>query len=208
MTYNFDNIGNASFGSIQLKFLNDKKTKGNVPHQKDEWILKTYKSMLGNFRPKSILEIGINTGGSLIMWNKLFGCKVVGVDITYANINQPAMKYINNHQDIKMYKGNSSIKKRIDHIMSIEFPNGADMIIDDGAHNLAVMIPTLDNLWEYANKLYVVEDWKALSQPHRIKLLGKLTQELMGYWPDPSPGKKDPWKFEMYKRLIAIWRRK
>jgi len=208
MKLTFDNIKNASFDGVQLKFLGEKKAKGNVPHQKDDWILRSYKSLFGGFRPKSILEVGINTGGSLNMWNKLFGCKVVGIDITLNNVGKPAKDYIERHPEIQMHRCNSKGKERIDKIMKAEFPNGADLIIDDGDHSLGFMVPTFQNLWEHTNSLYVVEDWKALGHDHRVQLLGKLSSDLIGYWPNPDPGKGAPWKLEVYKRLIGIWRKK
>lgn len=102
--------------------------------------------------PISILEIGVQNGGSLQMWKKYFGnsCKVVGIDI------DPATKF--EESQITVEIGSQSDREFITGINEKYGP--FDIIIDDGSHHqhdvmesFQVLFPSLKD-----GGVYLVED--------------------------------------------------
>lgn len=95
--------------------------------------LDTYHKLFSSKRDKNIniLEVGIDKGGSLILWNDYFiNGEIHGVDV----LNPP--ERLNNYPRIKTYKFNGYNKHKINtYFNNIKF----DIIIDDGPHTLKSM---------------------------------------------------------------------
>jgi len=104
----------------------------------------------------TILEIGVDRGGSLEIWKKYFpnGSKIYGVDINLK------CKEINFTENVYFYLGSASDRNFMEKTFKdIEF----DIILDDGSHvcldvieTFKIMFPKLKN-----GGLYVVEDLHA-----------------------------------------------
>ena len=100
-----------------------------------------------------VVEIGVLNGGSLQLWKKYFGTKVLiyGIDI-----HSDCLKYQEDQINIKI--GSSAdpvfLKKLKDEIPKI------DILIDDGSHRMNHQISAFINLWDHINNdgCYLVED--------------------------------------------------
>ncbi|KPY53852.1 class I SAM-dependent methyltransferase [Pseudomonas syringae] len=125
----------------------------------DKWdiYLNAYDRLFKNLETSavSLLEIGIQNGGSLEIWNTLFPHSkiIVGCDI---NPDCAQLKY--DSEKIKLLIGNindSNIQRQLD-ALSNEF----DIIIDDGSHTSSDIITSFFLLFPKLNigGIYIIED--------------------------------------------------
>lgn len=125
----------------------------------DKWdiYLNTYDRLFKNLETSavSLLEIGIQNGGSLEIWSKLFPHSkiIVGCDI---NPDCAQLKY--DSEKIKLLIGDindSNIQRQLD-ALSNEF----DIIIDDGSHTSSDIITSFFLLFPKLNigGIYIIED--------------------------------------------------
>jgi SAM-dependent methyltransferase len=100
----------------------------------------------------SILEIGVENGGSLQLWKKYFGnkCSIVGIDI------DEKCKY--EEEQIKVEIGDQSDLNFLNFIVNTYGP--FDIIIDDGSHMQKHIQKTFNYLYDYLKEdgVYVIED--------------------------------------------------
>jgi len=104
--------------------------------------------------PVNLLEIGVWTGASLRMWEKYFpNAKIVGVDIN------PECKIHATHRCI-VEIGDATDKHFLQSVIDKYFPEGIDIIIDDGSHLCSHQIKSFFILFPFLreNGLYFVED--------------------------------------------------
>jgi cephalosporin hydroxylase len=122
---------------------NQKGTDKGTSHS----YLPVYESIFDNFLEKkeniSVLEIGIQYGGSIFSWHELHeGSYVIGIDINNDNINYGLIE--------KMQKDRYSIiidNAYSDNIVAqikSKFPNGIDFIVDDGPHSIDSQIKFIE----------------------------------------------------------------
>ncbi len=134
-----------------------KKHKGNLS---DKWegYLYIYSKFLKPYilenKPINLLEIGIQNGGSLQLWEQYLpkGSTIVGVDIdpNCANLNL-------DNDNVKVYIGDATDKEFVcDNFSNSKF----DIIIDDGSHICFDVISSFELLFEKLNYggLYIIED--------------------------------------------------
>ncbi len=105
-----------------------------------------------NKRP-TILEIGVNQGGSLEMWLNYFGegSTIYGVDVN------PNCKQFESDR-IKIYIGSQSDRNFLRELIKSIPP--IDIIIDDGGHTMEQQIVTFQELFGYLKigGIYICED--------------------------------------------------
>lgn len=123
----------------------------------------------------SLLEIGIMTGGSFLLWQKYFEkYKLVGIDLaeTFYKI-KPFQKDIESDPNIQLYFNTDSTRVVPKSLSDNKF----DFIIDDGNHNLVPQTETLINYWPYLkdNGTYFIED---VSNSSYIKTFTKALEQL------------------------------
>ncbi len=101
----------------------------------------------------TIMEIGIDKGGSLQIWKKIFGpkAKIIGIDI------EPSCKEIEDEQ-IEVYIGDQADRdfwKRI----KTKIPK-VDILIDDGGHYMEQQIVTFEEMFPHIKDdgVYLCED--------------------------------------------------
>lgn len=104
-------------------------------------------------QPINLLEIGINNGGSLEVWNEYLpkGSRVTGVDI---DERCGELKY---NEDVEVFISDASDEK----FVNKEFKDKKfDVIIDDGSHICGQVIKSFEMLFEKLNfgGLYIIED--------------------------------------------------
>jgi len=101
----------------------------------------------------TILEIGIQYGGSLDMWNYYFdnNCKIYGVDI-----DQKCKELEKHFNNVTIYIGDQENKDFWKQLKDIKF----DIIIDDGGHTMNQQINTYESLINQLNEggVYICED--------------------------------------------------
>lgn len=111
-----------------------------------------YSKIFSPYRTKSIniLEIGVASGHSLLMWEEYFTkANIYGIDLT------PIPDIIKDHSRITYYEGDAT------QIQPNIFPDTVfDIIIDDGDHKLASQVFTICLFSKRIKSggLYIIED--------------------------------------------------
>lgn len=130
-----------------------------------------YDQFLGNVREKvrSVLEIGVQSGGSLRFWEAYFpNAQIMGIDIDPGCCVHAAGR-------VNVLIGD---QENAGWLQSAIVPRGPfDLIIDDGGHTMRQQITSLRMLWGPAlarGGLYVLEDLHT------------------SYWPDFGGGLRRP----------------
>lgn len=125
----------------------------------DKWdyYLDQYDDKFSKFKalPIKLLEIGIQNGGSLEIWDKYFsGAEMIlGCDI-----NPNCANLVYQAERIKILVGDANEAKTKEKILA--HSNRYDLIIDDGSHTSPDIVKSFANYFPYLNDggLYVVED--------------------------------------------------
>lgn len=116
-----------------------------------------------------LLEIGVMTGGSLLMWQEFFKkYQLVGVDLnTSWNQPRPFQKQLEDDSNIKVFFGVDSIRGTVPPEVAAQ---RFDFIIDDGDHSLSGQLGTLKNYWSLLDEggVYFVEDVIGESEANSI----------------------------------------
>ncbi len=146
---------------------------------KSQLYLNNYARHFACFAGKEIglLELGIDKGGSLLMWRDYFAKgTIAGLDVNHVEINDPSGR-------IRVYQGDQRDRLLLDAIAAECAPEGFDIIIDDASHIGEFTKASFWHLFDRHLKpggLYVIEDWRV---------------GYWGAWPDgrsyrkPSSGK-------------------
>lgn len=122
-----------------------------------KWLhyFEVYNRHFGRYIGKEVtlLEVGVNKGGSLQIWKKVLGpkAKIIGVDIT------PACKELEEDQ-ISIYIGSQEDREFWKKVKS-EIPK-VDILIDDGGHYMNQQIVTFEEMYEHVKDdgVYICED--------------------------------------------------
>lgn len=119
---------------------------------------KNYDNFFSPFRENNIklLELGIDKGGSLLLWHDYFkNGVIVGLDIKPVPIE-------NTTERIRIYSGLQEDTSLLDKIRKKEAPDGFDIIIDDCSHNGELTRISFWHLFDNHLKpggIYIIEDW-------------------------------------------------
>lgn len=111
---------------------------------------------------KNILEIGIDKGGSILLWKEYFSNAVIsGIDI------QDKTEIFKNKEKLKIFKTNAYDKTFINSVQENYF----DLIIDDGPHSLESMISFLNGYQSKLNEngIIIIEDLRNISWVDTLK---------------------------------------
>lgn len=131
---------------------------------KPEGYLQVYAELLAPYRDRDIrlLELGVNTGGSLRLWRDYFPRGIIaGLDDKQVRIDDPSGR-------IRTYQGLQQDTAVLDRLARECAPAGFDIIIDDASHN---GVPAKISFWHLfthhlvAGGLYVIEDWATAYMP-------------------------------------------
>ena len=120
-------------------------------------------------RPVTIVEIGVNKGGSLQMWKNYFGAQahIYGIDINpdCRRLAEERIEIMIGSQSDRSFL--RSVAKSIPHI---------DILIDDGGHTMEQQITTFEELYPHIQPhgVYLCEDlhtsyWKKFGGSYRGK---------------------------------------
>ena len=127
---------------------------------KSDALLAHYEQMKSR-APRTIMEVGVFQGGSMVFLDKLFAPeKIVGVDIKREPI--PALdNYISERPHMKMYYARSQDKPGTLMAARENFPTGIDLVIDDASHLYEPSRGTFQMLFPLVRVggEYLIEDW-------------------------------------------------
>ncbi|WP_155647486.1 glycosyltransferase [Burkholderia territorii] len=104
-------------------------------------------------QPISLLEIGVQNGGSLQIWKKYFGndSRIVGIDI------EDACGKLDLGENIEVLVGDASDPARMDQLLGEET---FDVIVDDGSHRSDHIVATFRACFDRlrAGGVFIIED--------------------------------------------------
>ncbi len=121
--------------------------------------LNNYEQMFQPYIDKEIkiLELGINKGGSLLLWRDYFKRgDICGLDISPTQLEDPTGR-------IHAYQGRQDDTCLLDKIANERAPEGFDVIIDDCSHIGELTRISFWHLFKNHLKkggLYIIEDWR------------------------------------------------
>lgn len=107
-----------------------------------------YQDILGSRKIESVLEIGAWQGQSLYSW------KMIWPDAVIECIDLDRKYDLKLENDFKIYNFNTTDKETVDNNIKRTY----DVIIDDGSHHWRDQTKTFYNLYNKADKFYVLED--------------------------------------------------
>lgn len=139
-------------------------------YNKPEHFLEEYRKLFSQFKEKrgKILELGVQKGGSLELWNDwLPGFQVIGVDILDCKAFDT--------ERIKTIQCDQTDRRIVE-----EAP--FDIIIDDGGHTMSQQIDSFKMLYPHLNKggLYIIEDLNTSYWEEFFDQKEKTTEFLIG----------------------------
>lgn len=117
--------------------------------------------------PRTIMEIGLFQGGSLVFFDKLFRPeRIVGVDIRPEPI-AALERYREGRPHVRTVYGRSQDAAGTLMAARENFPAGIDLVVDDASHLYARTRATFEMLFPLvrAGGHYVIEDWAWSHQP-------------------------------------------
>jgi len=103
----------------------------------------------------TLLEIGVQSGGSISMWRKYFGesFTYIGLDIN------PEVQRFDNADWIHIHIGDSGDATFLQKIRDL-YPDGVDILLDDGGHTMSQQINNFQTMTDFVKPdgLFVCED--------------------------------------------------
>ena len=128
-----------------------------------------------------IVEIGVQNGGSLDLWNEYFGkdnCDIYGVDI------DPRCSALE-RDNIKIFIGDQADKNFLNYLKHTIPP--PDIFIDDGGHTMTQQISTFDIMFDHVKPggIFLCEDTHT------------------SYWPEYGGGYKLASSFMEYSKNLV-----
>lgn len=147
---------NSSLQDIGFKYKTDKSGSNRGTHTfNNRTLLHTYERHFRHLRnlPITLLEIGILDGASLKMWEEYFPYgKIIGLDI-----NPDKLKFKTDRTAV--YIGSQDDELILNQIKR-DYPEGFDIVIDDGSHINELTFASYNQLYSHV-KLggqYCIED--------------------------------------------------
>jgi cephalosporin hydroxylase len=123
----------------------------------DKWLpyFEVYDRHLKDLRPKHLVEVGVQGGGSLEMWSNLYGgsCKITGIDI------DPKCAELNYHSDmVSVIIGDQGTEEFWNEILPKL--GKIDIFVDDGGHFMNQQILTFEKVFPKLSVggIYICED--------------------------------------------------
>lgn len=155
------------------KIIDNSKTDKNTVHSYTQ----VYEELFNKKRltANKVMEIGVQRGGSIKLWNNYFQNAVIyGLEIS-KNINSYLKKVIEN-KNIRYINGIDAYNKKFYSSFISENKNSFDIVIDDGPHTLESMIIFVEKYIDLLKEdgILVVED---VAKIEWIDILKKFIKE-------------------------------
>ena len=129
-----------------------------------------YGPLFDNIKSKEInmLEIGVNWGGSLLMWDDFLNIKNLhGIDINLNKIYPEVAEEIRQRSNIKLFEGDAYNVSFIDkNIRKISY----DIILDDGSHLYEHQVKFFNNYVKFLSPggFLLCEDFSTVEQARAV----------------------------------------
>ena len=120
---------------------------------------------------KNVLEIGIQTGGSIKLWDDFFtNATVYGIDIIDYNTVWNGIK---NNDNIVLYTSTNAYDTNFVHNTFLKSNIKFDMLLDDGPHSLGSMIQFIQLYSQLMteNGILIIEDVQSMDWIHSLSLV-------------------------------------
>eukprot|EP00850_Spirogloea_muscicola_P016025 SM000127S26641 [mRNA] locus=s127:210135:212276:+ [translate_table: standard] len=107
-------------------------------------------------KPVRIMEIGVQSGGSMWMWKAYFGqqAEIFGIDI-----DERCRRFNKPEESIRVFIGSQANRTFLREVM--EEVQHIDILLDDGGHKMDMQIGTFEELYRFINPnggVYLCED--------------------------------------------------
>ena len=147
-------------------------------HRKDMETLRDYFyifKLMGRW-PRTLMELGVDNGGSLMLWNDLFELeRIVGLDsVLTAKTREMLDRFSHIHFFQFDQRDKGSVYKILKQLESRKW--AFDVIVDDCCHDQRAIIMNLKAFWKLLNPggMYIVEDWRANEKNLHMMLLEEI----------------------------------
>lgn len=135
---------------------------------KTESYLRVYEHLAADFRPRSILELGVFQGGSYVLLDKLFKPRrMSAVEISSQPV-APLLRYVAAMEDRFVHFSTSqSDRESLTRIVRDELAGELDFVVDDASHTYEQTKASFEFLFPLLQPggIYVVEDWSWAHAP-------------------------------------------
>jgi hypothetical protein len=150
-------------------------------------------------RVQAVLEIGVDSGRSLAMWEEYFpNAAIHGIDIDARCKESEGGRR-------KIHIGNAADPQFLAGVVGT-MPNGFDIVIDDGSHQMEDQLRSFDYLFPRltGHGVYVIEDTGACVGDFGSRTINRLAKliEHINYWPSTMPC---PWPPDMQTVAPRNW---
>lgn len=121
---------------------------------------------LPSFRPRTLLELGIWKGGSVVLWHELIRPQVhVAIDLERREESEPLKRYLRESGASARFRliwgFDQQDRPRLRELVRTDFPDGPDLVVDDASHLLRPTLASFETLFPLMRPgaIYIVEDW-------------------------------------------------
>jgi cephalosporin hydroxylase len=135
-----------------------------------------YESIITSTESKKILEIGLDTGASTLMWQRYNpNIKNIVIDITTQRLKREYISEFITNKNITIELGDQSDDDFLNKIGQLHGP--FDYIVDDGSHNQQHIQISFSVLFKYLNSkgYYFIEDLHVHNSKKYSKIQGDST---------------------------------
>jgi SAM-dependent methyltransferase len=186
--------------TIFLDDLGGADGSAHLVHQKPMPLLRAYDELFRMVTPPglTLLEIGVNRGGSLPMWEILGFTGITGLDrapaltaqfVTHARDHTGAIRVVIEEATNPVALG------------ALQF----DVIVDDGSHSFDDVTRILARLWGKLSPggLYIVEDWYS-NDSRPAELIAALTAPMVRTPAKQEPDPDAPYRAFVWKNMVVL----
>jgi len=147
-----------------------------VGHHKDDVTLQDYFKVwkMMDRCPRIVMEIGIDAGGSLLLWNDMFAPElIIGLDW---KLNHGGLARLSDYSNIELMGIDVDSDESIDRVVRELRPGAFDMIVDDASHDQRRIAVCLDKMWKLLRPggVYIIEDWRANERELQLGLMERV----------------------------------
>jgi predicted O-methyltransferase YrrM len=149
------------FSDAEVERVGDSNAGGDKMASNRNGYADAYASVLRDFSPKTVVELGVFQGVSMAMWCDLFpDAEVVGLDLEFSRFDAhlPALL------ERGAFTGNSPTLVKFDayaDVLPRDFPSSIDLFVDDGPHTGRAIANVLSLVGPLISDggVYVLEDF-------------------------------------------------
>ncbi len=144
-----------------------------LPPFKTKWLYEAYEAIFAQVgRVRTVLELGMYQGGSVVLWRESLRCRVIGIDLSVppktAELLERYVKESGSDNDLFCFwRTNQMDADALGEIVKKHVAETLDVVIDDASHLYAPTRRSFEILFPLLRPagVYVIEDWTAGERP-------------------------------------------